>query len=89
MKLCSILALLSFAELSIIFFEVIDRESPTTGVWVLDWVIYNRIINTFLAKLERWTREPPADYSRKIVRQTGLTTQQIYFLKLNRRYFID
>ena len=22
-------------------FEVIDRESPTTGVWVLDWVIYN------------------------------------------------
>ena len=27
------------------FFEVIDRESPTTGVWVLDWVIYNSIIN--------------------------------------------
>ena len=26
-------------------FEVIDRESPTTGVWVLDWVIYNSIIN--------------------------------------------
>ena len=24
------------------FFEVIDRESPTTGVWVLDWVIHNR-----------------------------------------------
>ena len=58
-----------------VFYEVIDRESPITGVWVLDWVIYNRIINTFLAKLERWTREPPADCSRKIVRQTGLTTQ--------------
>ena len=28
-----------------IFFEVIDRESPTTGVWVLYWVIYNSIIN--------------------------------------------
>merc|ERR1711873_90820 len=28
-----------------VFFEVIDRESPTTGVWVLDWVIYNSIIN--------------------------------------------
>ena len=28
-----------------IFEEVIDRESPTTGVWVLDWVIYNSIIN--------------------------------------------
>ena len=28
-----------------IIFEVIDRESPTTGVWVLDWVIYNSIIN--------------------------------------------
>ena len=28
-----------------IFFEVIDRESSTTGVWVLDWVIYNHIIN--------------------------------------------
>ena len=27
------------------FFEVIDRESPTTGVWVLDWDIYNSIIN--------------------------------------------
>ena len=27
------------------FFGVIDRESPTTGVWVLDWVIYNSIIN--------------------------------------------
>ena len=26
-----------------IFFDVIDRESPTTGVWVLDWVI--RLIN--------------------------------------------
>ena len=24
---------------------MIDRESPTTGVWVLDWVIYNSIIN--------------------------------------------
>ena len=24
-----------------IFEEVIDRESPTTGVWVLDWVIHN------------------------------------------------
>ena len=24
---------------------MIDRESPTTGVWVLDWDIYNRIIN--------------------------------------------
>ena len=28
-----------------IYFEVIDRESSTTGVWVLDWVIYNQIIN--------------------------------------------
>ena len=28
-----------------VFFKVIDRESPTTGVWVLDWVIHNRIIN--------------------------------------------
>ena len=28
-----------------VFFGVIDRESPTTGVWVLDWVIYNSIIN--------------------------------------------
>ena len=28
-----------------IFFKVIDRESPTIGVWVLDWVIHNRIIN--------------------------------------------
>ena len=27
------------------FFDVIDRDSPTTGVWVLDWVIYNSIIN--------------------------------------------
>ena len=26
-------------------FEVIDRESPTTGVWVLNWVIHYLIIN--------------------------------------------
>ena len=26
-----------------VFFKVIDRESPITGVWVLDWVIYNRL----------------------------------------------
>ena len=26
-------------------YEVIDKESPTTGVWVLDWVIYIQIIN--------------------------------------------
>ena len=29
----------------VIFFGVIDRETPTTGVWVLDWVIYNSIFN--------------------------------------------
>ena len=22
-------------------FEVLDRESPSTGVWVLEWVIHN------------------------------------------------
>ena len=39
-----VLKLLSVTN-SIHIFEVIDRESPTTGVWVLDWVIYNSIIN--------------------------------------------